>query len=107
MGSATPEHQMALHLSVMRPGVTYRALVWGNSVQSKKVQDDLRRLQGLGLMEQGLFQRNIPRRGLEVISAVEPLHLQIYGELMKSAERNAHNLGNLSREYPYMGEDSW
>ena len=95
-----------LYTSVVRPAVTYGALVWGNSVQNEKVQDDLRRLQGLGLMQQGLFRRNTPRRGLEVISAVEPLHLQIYGEVMKSAERNAHHIGNLRREYPYMGEES-
>ena len=64
-----------LYTSVFRPAVTYGTLVWGNSVQNEKVQDDLRRLQGLGLMQQGLFRRNTPRRGLEVISAVEPLNL--------------------------------
>ena len=95
-----------LYTSVVRPAVTYGALVWGNSVQNEKVQEDLRRLQGLGLMQQGLFRRNTPRRGLEVISAVEPLHLQIYSELMKSAERNTPHIASLRREYPYMGEES-
>ena len=72
-----------LYTGVIRPGITYGSLIWGRSVMNQ-FQGDLRRVQGLALMLQGLFRKNTPRRSLEILSGIEPLHLFVFNQMMKS-----------------------
>lgn len=94
-----------LYSCVVRPGITYGCLVWGRSVMNK-YQAELRRIQGLALMLQGLFRQNTPRRALELLSAVEPLHLFIHNQILKFAYRNTHHIENLLAKYPHISDFS-
>ena len=94
-----------LYTGVIRPGITYGCLVWGRSVMTQ-YQDDLRRVQGLALMLQGLFRKNTPRRSLEVLSGIEPLHLFIYNQMLKAGYRNLHHINRLIHEQPSISPSS-
>lgn len=70
----------------------------------QKYQTELIRVQGLTLLLQGLFHQNTPRRALELLSAVEPLHLFIHNQILKSAYRNTNHITNLLVKYPYISD---
>ena len=63
-------------------------------------QDELRRVQGLALMLQGLFRKNTPRRSLEILSGIEPLHLYIFNQMLKSGYRNLDHINRFLAETP-------
>ena len=88
-----------LYTGVIRPGITYGCLVWGRSVITQ-FQAELRKVQGLALMMQGLFRKNTPRRSLEVLSGIEPLHLFIYNQMMKAGYRNLDHISRLRDSNP-------
>ena len=90
-----------LYTGVIRPGITYGCLVWGRSVMTQ-FQTELRRVQGLALMMQGLFRKNTPRRSLEVLSGVEPLHLFIFNQMLKAGYRNLDHINRLIDSNPSM-----
>ena len=94
-----------LYTGVIRPGITYGCLIWGKAVMNQ-FQDELRRVQGLALMMQGLFRKNTPRRSLEVLSGIEPLHLFIYNQLLKSGYRNLHHINGLLDKSPNISDQS-
>ena len=82
-----------LYTGVIRPGITYVCLVWGRAVMTQ-FQDELRRVQGLALMMQGLFCKNTLRGSLEVLSGIEPLHLFIYNQMLKSGYHNLNHINH-------------
>ena len=101
-----PQRSMRwLYTGVIRPGITYGCIAWGRTVMSQ-FQDELRRVQGLALMMQGLFRKNTPRRSLEVLSGIEPLHLFIYNQMMKSGYRNLEHIRRIMLEFPTINEHS-
>lgn len=89
-----------LYTFIVRPGKTYGCLVWRRTVMNK-YQAEQSRVQGLALMLQGLFRQNTPRRSLELLSAVEPLHLFIHNQMLKSAYRNSNHIISLLEDYPH------
>lgn len=63
--------------SIIRPAVTYGALVWAKVCRFKGVQDDLNRLNRLALLTLGHFRRSTPTAGLEVLTYTPPLDIYI------------------------------
>jgi ribonuclease HI len=66
-----------LYTCVVRPAITYGALVWAKSTQTKTVQAKIRKVQRLGLILTAPMRRNTPTVGLELITYVVPLHIRI------------------------------
>jgi ribonuclease HI/retron-type reverse transcriptase len=73
-----PPHIMRwLYTCVVRPAITYGALVWAKSTRTKVVQTQLAKAQRLGLILTASMRQNTPTAGLEIITNVIPLHICI------------------------------
>jgi hypothetical protein len=66
-----------LYTCVVRPAITYGALVWAKSTSTKVVQTQLAKAQCLGLILTASMRQNMPKAGLEIITNVIPLHIRI------------------------------
>jgi ribonuclease HI/retron-type reverse transcriptase len=66
-----------LYTCVVRPALTYGAIVWAKSTQSKGIQNQLKKAQRLGLVMIAPIRQNTPTAGLEMIAHVVPLHIRI------------------------------
>ena len=74
-------------------------MTWGRTTEiCFKVE--MEKLQYLALCLQGLFRRNMSRKAIEVISGIEPLHLNIERNLLNSAYRNREHLIKLNEINP-------
>ena len=76
-----------LYLSVVRPAVTYGALVWSRVCRFEGVMKQLERLNRLALLTLGHFRRSTPTAGLEVLTYIPPLDISIKGEAAMGAYR--------------------
>jgi ribonuclease HI len=94
-----------LYTGIVRPGITYGCLIWGSKL-TETIKRELEKVQGLALMQQGLFRRNTPRKALNVISGVEPLHIFIYKTMLKAANRNIMHIKELRGTYPFISRDA-
>ena len=67
---------------MVRPKITYGAIVWFHSVEkSKSLKKKLRRLNRLGMNTYATVHRSSPTRGLEIIYDTIPLELYIRKEV--------------------------
>ena len=55
-----------VYTTVARTRISYGPVVWGHTI-TKAHEDEMRRVQALALMLQGMFRQNTPKRGLEII----------------------------------------
>jgi hypothetical protein len=73
-----PPHIMPwLYTCVVRSAITYGAIVWAKSIQTQKVQAQLRKAQRLGLVLIAPMRLKTPTADLELIADVVPLHIRI------------------------------
>jgi ribonuclease HI len=80
--------------AIVRPALTYGALVWGHAAQRKGIQDKLRRLNRLASNMTSRIPRSTPTRALEIILNLTPLHLLIMKEALASNYRLHSVLNN-------------
>ena len=69
-----------MYRCMVRPKITYGALVWAFSIKSKGLRTKLRRLNRLGISMYAKVHRSSPSRGLEVITDTFPLDLYLQKE---------------------------
>jgi hypothetical protein len=62
-----------LYTCVARLAITYGAIVWAKSIQTQKVQAQLRKAQCLGLVLIAPMRLKTPTAGLELIADVDLL----------------------------------
>ncbi len=72
-----PKHTQWLFTAVIRPALTYGALVWAKSCLLPDVKKQLNKLHRVILFTLGNFRRSTPTAGLEVITGNPPLDLWI------------------------------
>ncbi len=72
-----PKHTQWLFTAVIRPALTYGALVWAKSCLLPDVKRQLNKLHRVILFTLGNFRRSTPTAGLEVITGNPPLDLWI------------------------------
>ena len=68
------------YTGIVRPRLSYGALVWSKACNSSWAVKELTKINRLALLSMGHFRRSTPTAGLEIISDVMPLHLYIQGE---------------------------
>ena len=91
-----------VYTGIVRPSLTYGSLIWGRKVEKNlKIKTELQKMQALATTHFGLFRKNTPRKCLDVILGIEPLHLFIEKEMLNSANRNSSHLIQLRETYPY------
>lgn len=75
-----PKAMKWLFNGIVRPALSYGALVWAGILKRKGIQQKLNSLQRLSLMSYGHFRRSTPTAGLEILSGQPPLDLWIWME---------------------------
>ena len=77
-------------IGVVRPAVTYGALVWAEACKNQAIQRQLNKLSRLALITLGFFRRSTPTAGLEVVFHAPPLDLRIKREAILAHARTKH-----------------
>jgi ribonuclease HI len=85
------EKLMWIYKAMVRPIVTYGALVWAKSI-IKTTKKSLDRLQRLTLLSISHAMRSTPTAGMEVILGLSPLDLYAEAEAMKARVRTRRSL---------------
>ena len=76
----TPKNTRWIFNGMIRPKLTYGAIVWGHVTKKSTITASLRKLHRLSLMIMGNFRRSTPTAGLEVITGSMPLDLFVRKE---------------------------
>ena len=72
-----PHINLWLYTGVVRPALTYGAVVWAHSTRSAFMQKELKRVQRLGLIMIAPIRPSTSTCGLELITGVPPLDLLV------------------------------
>src|SRR5699024_7948389 len=75
------------YTTVVRPIITYAALVWWRSTEMHSVRAALERVQRLGCLMVTGVMRTTPIATIEELLGLEPLHLRVEFEARKAALR--------------------
>ncbi len=90
---APPNMMKWAYTGVVRPALTYGALVWAQAATSKWAQVEFTRINRLAMLAMGNFRRSTPTAGLEVLNYVRPLKYQLLYEASAGYQRtmSIHN----------------
>ena len=72
------------YTGIVRPMLTYGALVWGHIAEHDIIESALRRLNRLAMCTMVKVPRSTPTRAMEIILDVMPLHLHILKEGLRT-----------------------
>jgi ribonuclease HI len=82
-----PKSMRWLYLGIVRPALIYGSLVWARACKNAWAQKELSRVNRLALLSMGHFRKATPTAGLEIITHVPPLDLQIQFEAAMAYRR--------------------
>ena len=99
----TPKMTRWLYTSVVRPALTYGAVVWAKGTRSQNFEKQLTRVNRLALVTMGHFRRGTPTAGLEVIMNIWPLPLYI----QYAAVSGYNRIYNLCKSQPDQLPSTW
>ena len=95
----SPSHMRWVYTGIIRPKITYGAIVWANKARNH--QRSLDRLQRLGMLAMTHMRRTTPTRGVEAIIGLMPLDLYIESMATRTTlrvmERNRPNWDGIGR----------
>ena len=75
-----PKAMLWLYSGIIRPALSYGALVWVGATTRLTTQQNLRKVNRLALLTLGHFRQGTPTAGLEIITYTPPLHLWLQME---------------------------
>ena len=75
-----PKLMKWMYTGIVRPTVSYAAMVWAHKIEDATIQDELRKLNRAAMNTFVKVPRSTPTRGMEVIFDILPLHLHIKKE---------------------------
>ncbi|KAJ8936360.1 hypothetical protein NQ318_007127 [Aromia moschata] len=76
-----------MYTAIVRPVITYGAIVWWPGTRTDKARKQLDKVQRLACLGITSAMRTAPSRAIEVLTGLPPLHLVIEHEAMRSAYR--------------------
>ncbi len=82
-----PRYMLWMYESVVRPALSYGALLWAKATSTQWAQNQLTRVNRLALMSITALRRSTPTAGLEILLYVSPLHLHIRQEAFRGYVR--------------------
>ena len=82
-----PHINLWLYTGIVRPALTYGAAVWAHATKFVHVQTDLQRVQRLGLVKIAPMRASTPTMGLEELTGLPPLDLQIQEIAIQTSTR--------------------
>ena len=94
MGSlwgTSPKMTRWLYTGIVRPALTYAAMIWARGCKTTSISAQLTRVNRLGLLTLGHFRNGTPTAGLEIIANVCPLPLYVK-KVGAAAFLRAHSL---------------
>ena len=81
-----------IYTGVVRPALSYAALVWAKACERKGIITLLTKVNRIALMSISYFRRSTPTAGLEVIFQVLPLHIHVQYEACLAMNRTQFTL---------------
>ncbi len=96
-----PQMSRWLYTGIVRPALTYGAVIWASVCKKSWAKKELTRLNRLALMSMGNFRQSTPTAGLEIISHVMPLNLHIQCEAAMGYRRTMGS--SLNSQFPAQG----
>ena len=89
------------YTGIVRPMITYAAMIWGHAAEEECVENALRSVNRAALCCMVKVPRSTPTRAMEIVMDVMPLHLHIMKEGLRSYMRLQYELRLLwSGVYP-------
>ena len=85
------------YTGIVRPTLSYAAMVWAHKIEDDTVQEELRKVNRMAINTIVKVPRSTPSRGLEVILDITPLHLHVKQEGL-SAFLRLHTHTNIQWE---------
>ncbi|KAJ8946157.1 hypothetical protein NQ318_004408 [Aromia moschata] len=76
-----------MYTAIVRPVITYGAIVWWPGTRTNKARKQLDKVQRLACLGITSAMRTAPSRAIEVLTGLPPLHLVIEHEAIRSAYR--------------------
>ena len=80
----SPANTIWIFNAIVKPALSYGALVWNRACEKKTIIQRLTKLNRLSLLLLGNFRRSTPTAGLEIILHQPPLHLWIKKEALSA-----------------------
>jgi ribonuclease HI len=65
---------------IVRPALTYGALVWARAAESKWAQKEFTKVNRLALLAMGHFRKSTPTAGMEILNDIRPIKYQLQYE---------------------------
>ena len=75
-----PKLMRWMYTGIVRPTVSYAAMVWAHQTEHQSIIDKLETLQRMAINTMVKIKRSSPNKGLEIILDITPLHLHIRKE---------------------------
>jgi ribonuclease HI len=90
-----PKYMRWMFTGIIRPSLSYAAIVWWRAASNIGTLAKLTRLTRLAMLTLGPVRKSTPTAGLEVIGYLPPMDLYLEGEALKAWHRNKNVRGEI------------
>ena len=83
----TPRAAKWAYTGIVRPALTYGAIIWAGAAQKEEMRKALKKLDRLALLQIAPVRKSTPTAALQIIYDIMPLHIFIWEQALKTSAR--------------------